>query len=54
MVQKLALESGKYYSQFESSVVLDGTKTRTRSKVSYISFESSVVLDGTKTTSVTI
>ena len=35
---------------FESSVVLDGTKTIVLAKVVYQSFESSVVLDGTKTT----
>ena len=36
-------------SRFESSVVLDGTKTM-RFKISCTSwFESSVVLDGTKT-----
>ena len=36
-------------TEFESSVVLDGTKTgKTLSAVRYM-FESSVVLDGTKT-----
>ena len=34
---------------FESSVVLDGTKTSSIVVVSAVSFESSVVLDGTKT-----
>ena len=38
--------------QFESSVVLDGTKTNSLITVFYIKFESSVVLDGTKTESV--
>ena len=35
---------------FESSVVLDGTKTATVESASILPFESSVVLDGTKTT----
>ena len=35
---------------FESSVVLDGTKTSCRVVVVAVLFESSVVLDGTKTT----
>ena len=34
---------------FESSVVLDGTKTGQATHSKLISFESSVVLDGTKT-----
>ena len=34
---------------FESSVVLDGTKTRTWRHNGINMFESSVVLDGTKT-----
>ena len=34
---------------FESSVVLDGTKTINSELISYEMFESSVVLDGTKT-----
>ena len=34
---------------FESSVVLDGTKTATFTRGKYLRFESSVVLDGTKT-----
>ena len=35
--------------RFESSVVLDGTKTTFRRNYVRIQFESSVVLDGTKT-----
>ena len=35
--------------QFESSVVLDGTKTAVPPAVVELLFESSVVLDGTKT-----
>ena len=34
---------------FESSVVLDGTKTMRLIEISIAKFESSVVLDGTKT-----
>ena len=34
---------------FESSVVLDGTKTRAKKALARYAFESSVVLDGTKT-----
>ena len=34
---------------FESSVVLDGTKTKDRPDIHGRKFESSVVLDGTKT-----
>ena len=34
---------------FESSVVLDGTKTFAEYNVAVCMFESSVVLDGTKT-----
>ena len=34
---------------FESSVVLDGTKTRVHYEDNKMLFESSVVLDGTKT-----
>ena len=34
---------------FESSVVLDGTKTAIHSSPLIAAFESSVVLDGTKT-----
>ena len=36
-------------SKFESSVVLDGTKTRIDDTAACPRFESSVVLDGTKT-----
>ena len=36
---------------FESSVVLDGTKTPDSTDTSTNAFESSVVLDGTKTNS---
>ena len=36
-------------AQFESSVVLDGTKTYEPSARQGVGFESSVVLDGTKT-----
>ena len=39
---------------FESSVVLDGTKTRRFALLLSMVFESSVVLDGTKTTSLAI
>ena len=35
--------------KFESSVVLDGTKTNRLKAFTYCPFESSVVLDGTKT-----
>ena len=38
---------------FESSVVLDGTKTRAHAVMNVAMFESSVVLDGTKTDRVT-
>ena len=38
------------FEVFESSVVLDGTKTRLVYAYSPCAFESSVVLDGTKTT----
>ena len=38
-------------SSFESSVVLDGTKTLALQGTYILKFESSVVLDGTKTTS---
>ena len=37
---------------FESSVVLDGTKTVAVMNVSLLQFESSVVLDGTKTNNI--
>ena len=37
---------------FESSVVLDGTKTLNQRNASVLVFESSVVLDGTKTIAV--
>ena len=39
---------------FESSVVLDGTKTSITEHQFCAAFESSVVLDGTKTTSLSI
>ena len=49
MVQKPHDDACVSRPQFESSVVLDGTKTVERHEGSYIWFESSVVLDGTKT-----
>ena len=39
----------RYVSVFESSVVLDGTKTFAFLHIVSPAFESSVVLDGTKT-----
>ena len=48
MVQKL-FGVGTPPGGFESSVVLDGTKTRLLNVMSCCVFESSVVLDGTKT-----
>ena len=39
----------RYVSVFESSVVLDGTKTSVDLPSPRFPFESSVVLDGTKT-----
>ena len=39
---------------FESSVVLDGTKTKLAEETYSKSFESSVVLDGTKTKAIDI
>ena len=41
--------TSEIYCSFESSVVLDGTKTLAKIKSSRKTFESSVVLDGTKT-----
>ena len=41
--------SNQHYCEFESSVVLDGTKTACMFDDDEIKFESSVVLDGTKT-----
>ena len=38
-----------YRQRFESSVVLDGTKTKVLTNKHINVFESSVVLDGTKT-----
>ena len=38
-----------YIVRFESSVVLDGTKTAQSGASCAVEFESSVVLDGTKT-----
>ena len=49
MVQKLCRENGLNWDEFESSVVLDGTKTYFLANRLNVLFESSVVLDGTKT-----
>ena len=49
MVQKLLLLLLLSIYGFESSVVLDGTKTDFLTGDALPSFESSVVLDGTKT-----
>ena len=39
----------RFLKPFESSVVLDGTKTKAKAELDDARFESSVVLDGTKT-----
>ena len=52
MVQKLKALGNGWTVEFESSVVLDGTKTHTTLNLPPDRFESSVVLDGTKTLSV--
>ena len=49
MVQKRKLSGGWVDYMFESSVVLDGTKTCCEVHYCLVVFESSVVLDGTKT-----
>ena len=49
MVQKLQCVHRYTERVFESSVVLDGTKTLSRYSARCNRFESSVVLDGTKT-----
>ena len=49
MVQKPHDDACVSRPQFESSVVLDGTKTVRNINKQTTTFESSVVLDGTKT-----
>ena len=49
MVQKLDIAVYMSQNPFESSVVLDGTKTQQKLDCLRHEFESSVVLDGTKT-----
>ena len=54
MVQKQEPAISGDEAGFESSVVLDGTKTVKLLKYSLAKFESSVVLDGTKTLNICI